>query len=320
MSNKVCLYGGDDLARYSFGHGHPFGADRLEAFWNESAHHGLHERVCLCEPVKASEETLKRFHSSAYIERVKKQSLQGKGYLDNGDTPAFEGVFEAASFVVGTALDALDRLMDEICRYVFIPIGGLHHARRDSAGGFCVFNDCGVVIETLRAEYGIKRIGYVDIDAHHGDGVFYSFEDDKELFFVDIHEDGRYLYPGTGAIYEKGKGLASGTKLNIPLLPFSDDEKFFKIWPAAENFLKKAEPEFIIFQCGADGLADDPITHLNYSVKVHAYAAQSLCRIAQEFSKGRILALGGGGYNRDNVARAWTEVLKVFIEETSRVI
>ena len=314
MNTKVCLYGGDNLARYSFGHGHPFGYDRLEAFWNEAARLKLLEHVCICEPVKASEEALNRFHNSDYIERVKKQSLSGEGYLDYGDTPAFKGIFEAASFVVGTGLDALDRLIDGRCTSAFIPIAGLHHARREGAGGFCVFNDCGIIIETLRAEYGLHRVAYVDIDAHHGDGVFYAFEDDKELFFADIHEDGRFLYPGTGAEHETGRGEAQGTKLNIPLPPSSGDEEFFRVWTWVENFLRESEPEFILFQCGADGLADDPITHLQYSCHVHSHAAQSLYQIAQEFSQGRILALGGGGYNRQNLAHAWSEVVKVFLD------
>ena len=103
------------------------------------------------------------------------------------------------------------------CRRTFLPIGGLHHARRDRAAGFCVFNDVGVVIETLRSKYGIARIAYVDIDVHHGDGLYYPYESDPDLIFADLHEDGRYLYPGTGHANERGKGAAEGTKLNVPM-------------------------------------------------------------------------------------------------------
>ncbi len=310
-ASEVCVYAGDDLARYGFGHGHPFGPDRFYAFWNRLQKKGLESRVRIVEPVAASSNEIGRFHTPAYIERVQQQSRTGEGFLDYGDTPAFKGVFEAASYVVGSALDALERIVSGSCRQAFLPIGGLHHAKRDSAAGFCVFNDCGVVIETLRQVHGIRRLAYVDIDAHHGDGVFYAFEEDPDLAFCDIHEDGRFLYPGTGAITETGRGAAVGTKLNIPMPPHADDTLFRKFWPQVEEFLAKAEPEFILFQCGADSLAGDPITHLQYTSDAHALAAASLCRLADEYCEGRLLAFGGGGYNRENLAEAWTRVVEV---------
>ena len=163
--------------------------------------------------------------------------MDGSGYLDAGDTPAFPGVFEAAATVAGTVLAALDDVVRGRCRQAFVPIAGLHHASRDGAAGFCVFNDCGIAIETLRERYAIQRVAYVDIDAHHGDGVFYAFESDPDLIFVDLHEDGRYLYPGTGSVEESGVGSAKGTKLNIPLPPQADDETFFRLWESAERFV-----------------------------------------------------------------------------------
>ncbi|RMD57507.1 MAG: acetoin utilization protein AcuC [Nitrospirae bacterium] len=313
MDKKICVYIGEELKRYGFGNGHPFGAERMVAFWNEMVRQGLDKDVCILRPVQAEEEDIEQFHTHEYVEFVKKQSEVGVGYLDYGDTPAFKGVYEAASYVVGTSLNALKKIMDGDCLRAFIPVAGLHHARRNSAAGFCVFNDCGVVIEVLEKRYNLERIAYVDIDAHHGDGVYYSFEDDHRLFIADIHEDGNYLYPGTGSAEERGIGSAKGTKLNIPLLPFSGDETFFNIWPQVEEFLKHAKPEFIIFQCGADGISGDPITHLSYSEAVHAHAAESLCRIADEFCSGRILAMGGGGYNLKNLSKAWCAVLRAFL-------
>ena len=196
----------------------------------------------------------------------------------------------------------------------FVPIAGLHHAGRDHAAGFCVFNDCGVAIEYLRDKHGLQRIAYVDIDAHHGDGVFYGFEDDPDLIFADIHEDGRYLYPGTGAASETGKGRAAGTKLNIPLPPGAGDTEFDEVWPAVMSHLRAARPEFIIMQCGADSLEGDPITHLRFTENAHARAAADLCRLADEQCNGRIVGTGGGGYNRHNLARAWTRVVQAFAE------
>ena len=189
-------------------------------------------------------------------------------------SPAFPGVYEAANHVVGSVLDAVAAVLDGKCRRAFVPIAGLHHARRDAAAGFCVFNDLGVAIETLRAVHGIRRVAYVDIDAHHGDGVFYAFEDDPDLIFADIHEDGRYLYPGTGAATETGKGAAVGTNFNIPLPPEAGDTEFFAAWDKVETFVRAGQPG--VHSCcrpGPTPLDGDPITHLRYSAAAHAHCA-----------------------------------------------
>ena len=307
------VYFGDDLGRYGFGDGHPFGPDRMHAFWRETLKQGLDKRVDIMAPVACDEASLLRFHTPEYIERVKRASETGLGYLDRGDTPAFKGVFEAGSYVVGSDLDALERIVAGETPRVFIPIAGLHHARRDTAAGFCAFNDCGVVIETLRHQYGIRRVAYIDIDAHHGDGVFYAFEDDPDVAFADLHEDGRYLYPGTGFANETGTGKATGTKLNIPLDPGSDDQVFHRAWPEVESYLRDFKPEIILLQAGADSIEGDPITHMRFSPAAHGHAAASLVKIADEFCQGRIIAMGGGGYNRTNLALGWNEVLKALL-------
>lgn len=307
--SPVQVYIGPELARYGFGKGHPFGPDRMDVFWRETIKQGIDKRVVIADPVAAKEASIRRFHTLEYIQRVIKQSETGHGFLDYGDTPAFKGVFEAAATVAGTGLAALETVLQGACPRCFIPIAGLHHARRGIAAGFCVFNDVGILIEALRHVYGIKRIAYIDIDAHHGDGVFYAFESDPDIWIVDMHEDGRYLYPGTGFTDETGKGEAVGTKLNLPMLPESDDSDFHKLWPQAETHVRQAKPEIIIFQCGADSIAGDPITHMRFSPAAHAHAAASLCRIADEYCQGRIIALGGGGYNRGNLAAGWNAVL-----------
>ena len=310
----VRLYHGDALARYGFGHGHPFGHDRLAAFWSEAQAQGLDRRAELADPRPASTAELARFHTPDYLARVQRQSERGEGFLDYGDTPAFPGVYEAAGYVVGTTLDAVAQSVAGVAPRAFVPIAGLHHARRDSAAGFCVFNDIGVAIETLRAVHGIRRIAYVDIDAHHGDGVFYAYEDDPDLIFADLHEDGRYLYPGTGAADETGRGAARDTKLNIPMPPGADDQAFLKEWPRVEEFVRAGRPEIVLLQAGADSLAGDPITHLAYSPAAHAHAARALAKLADEHCHGRIVAMGGGGYNRDNLARAWTAVVSALLD------
>jgi acetoin utilization protein AcuC len=308
-----CIYLGEALAAYHFGEEHPFGPLRYGAFVNELQRRGLQNRLCVKSPQVASQAQLEWFHAHDYVARVQRQSKSGEGFLDYGDTPAFAGVYEAASAVVGSVLDAAERIIHGECRNAFVPIAGLHHARRGGAAGFCVFNDCGVAIEALRREHGVARIAYVDIDAHHGDGVYYAYAEDPELFIVDFHEDGRFLYPGSGDVTETGSGAAKGTKLNIPLPPGADDRMFADVWDTAEEFIRSSRPEFIIMQCGADSLADDPLTHLAYSAATHRMVAGRLRRIATESCQGRLLALGGGGYLLGNIAAAWCEVVEMLL-------
>ncbi len=309
-TNSCCVYLGDKLAAYGFGNDHPFGPQRHHVFERALRQQELDEKTDILAPVKAERRTLELFHSAEYINKVIEQSKFGVGYLDNGDTPAFTGMYEAICHVAGSVADAIEQLMNERYRHAFVPIAGLHHARRDIAAGFCVVNDCGIAIEILFKKYNLQRVAYVDIDAHHGDGVFYSFEDDPRLIFADMHEDGQFLYPGTGAITETGTGEAKGTKLNIPMPPHSNDELFFNMWPHVEKFLIKHRPQFILFQCGADSIKGDPITHMEYSEKAHAHAAKSLSDIAERHCNGKLLAMGGGGYNHDNIAKTWTAVVE----------
>jgi acetoin utilization protein AcuC len=316
MTSQLCVYTGEQLAAYNFGVDHPFGPQRHGAFVSEFERQGLQHRVCLCKPVMAGRDAIGAFHSEAYVEKVRRMSATGVGLLDEGDTPAFKGMFEASRFVAGSVLDGIHKILDRQCRHVFVPIAGLHHARRDGAAGFCVFNDCGIAIEALRREHNISRVAYIDIDAHHGDGVFYGFEDDPELCFVDFHQDGRTLYPGSGALGETGSGEAAGTKMNVPMPPGANDALFREFWPAAEAFIDRARPEFILLQCGADSLAGDPITQMQYSEATHAYVAQRLQAVAEKHCEGRLLAMGGGGYNLDNLANAWCAVVSALAGRT----
>lgn len=308
------LYHGDALARYGFGAGHPFGPDRLDAFWRECTTRDLDKRAQIAAPQQASEAELLRFHTREHIQRVKFQSRTGTGYLDGGDTPAFPGMYEAAATVVGTTLDAVAYSVSGQAPRAFLPIAGLHHARRERAAGFCVFNDIGCAIETLRAVHGMQRIAYVDIDAHHGDGVYYSFAADPDLIFADLHEDGRFLYPGTGNADETGTGAALGTKLNIPMPPGADDAAFLRVWPRVEEFVRAGRPEIIFLLAGADSIGGDPLTHLQYTPAAHAHAMRRLCALADELCEGRIVAMGGGGYDRANLAAAWCAVVEALLE------
>ncbi len=226
----MLLIAGPEIAAYGFPGGHPFGPDRHAAFMAELERSPSFAGLARAAAPQASRAQIEYFHSPGYVETVLQMSAEGSGLLDQADTPAFPGVYEAAAHVVGGTLSALAAIVAGPERRAFIPIGGLHHAARTGAAGFCVFNDCAIAIEAARRDHGLTRIAYVDIDAHHGDGVFYGFEDDPEVIIADLHEDGRFLYPGTGARAERGTGPAAGTKLNVPMPPGAGDEQFFAAW------------------------------------------------------------------------------------------
>ena len=313
----IHVYAGKALAKYGFPDDHPFNTSRFGAFFDEFQAKQLHENSSLsvCSPKLADSASIELFHTHDYVEQVKRQSQTGIGYLDFGDTPAFPGVYEAAAYVVGTVIEAANDIMLKKCQQAFVPIAGLHHAHRGQASGFCVFNDCGVVIEYLLHHHKLNRIAYVDIDAHHGDGVFYAFESNPKVIFADLHEDGQYLFPGTGAENETGTGEGRGHKLNIPMSVFSDDELFFESFDIALSFVEKHKPEFIILQCGVDSLAGDPLTHLQYTPRAHHYAALKLRDLAIELGHGRLLCLGGGGYNLENIANGWCAVIEGLLND-----
>ena len=204
-------------------------------------------------------------------------------------------------------------------RRAFIPIAGLHHAAREHAAGFCVFNDCGVAIEMLRRKHGLKRIAYVDIDAHHGDGVFYAFEDDPDLMFADIHEDGRYLYPGTGSADETGaRRRAPAPSSTSRCRRARTTRSSSRPGRGSRPICAAHEPEFILLQCGADSLERRP----DHAPALHRGSARArgrarCARIADELGHGRVLGMGGGGYNRRNLARAWTASSRRFVDSAA---
>jgi acetoin utilization protein AcuC len=277
---------------------------------SDRARGGPARDMMVVRPKQATKEDLQLFHTERYIDFVKTSSQPGEGYLDFPDTPAFPGVYEASLYTVGSTLYGLETILRNEFRHFFNPVGGLHHAARDRASGFCVFNDAAIAISRALRQEGMKKVAYVDIDAHHGDGVFYGFESDPGVIIADMHEDGRSLFPGTGDASETGRGGAIGTKLNLPLRAGSGDAEFIEAFDRTYEFLLGFAPEFIFFQCGADGLQGDPLTHLRYSSAAHAYAAKRLHELAHETCEGRILAMGGGGYDAKNVNAAWSAVVE----------
>jgi len=310
---KVGVVYGDEVLLYSFPEGHPFRRDRAERFYEKlgEVEGVLGDSLVKVAPRMAGRGEVLLYHEEDYVSYVEEKCRRGYGFLDYGDTPAFPGCYEASLYVVGSTLRLVDMVLEGEIQHGFNPVGGLHHARRNKAGGFCIFNDAGVAIQYLLDRKGLSQILYVDIDAHHGDGVFYDFYYDKRVIIVDFHQHGSTLYPGTGYSHERGGGEAEGTKLNIPFMPGAGTREFREAWEElVEDFLSRFSPEFILLQAGADGLSGDPLTGLEYSEEVHRFTAERLHKYAEELCGGRIVAMGGGGYNRDNVARAWTEVVK----------
>ncbi|MEM2018114.1 MAG: acetoin utilization protein AcuC [Candidatus Pacearchaeota archaeon] len=301
----------DSLKKYSFPK-HPFNSTRYEEFVKELKKElkdkKLNKRIKIIKARKAKQKELLLFHTKSYVDFIKKKNKESRGFLDYGDTPAFEGCYEAGCYVVGAVLNAIDEMIENK-ENAFVPIAGLHHAYHNRAAGFCIFNDVCIAINYLRRKYNKKKILYFDIDAHHGDGVFYSFLEDPEVYIVDFHQ--MPLYPGTGYENETGIGKAKGTKLNIVMKPFSTDSDFKNGLKRAENFLSKLKADFIIFQAGADCLVNEPLANLTFE-KAHEIAAKFLKKYAKEW-KTNILALGGGGYNTKNCAKAWTCVVKNLI-------
>lgn len=294
---------------YSFPTGVPMNSSRLTQFAEhlDGGEYGEFERF---EPVMASEKDLLLFHTKEYIERVKEASRRGSGEFGSEDTPAFEGIFEASLYPVGSTLYGLRAILERKVDHFFNPVGGLHHAAPAEARGFCVFNDSVIALSKALNEYKLRSVAYVDIDAHHGDGVYYEFEPDPRVVIGDVHEDGRFLYPGTGDEGESGTGFGAGTKLNIGLRPGARDEEFIAAFDQVEDFVRRAKPAMIFFQCGADGLAGDPITDLEYTGRAHSYAASKLHKLAHDVCDGRLLAMGGGGYDSGNILTAWSAVVK----------
>jgi acetoin utilization protein AcuC len=213
----------------------------------------------------------------------------------------------ASARVVGATLVAAEAVLSGQAEHAFSPAGGMHHAMRDRAGGFCVYNDPAIAIAWM-LEQGVERVAYVDVDVHHGDGVQAAFYDDPRVLTISIHESGRYLFPGTGAVREVGGPGAEGSAVNIPLPPETDgalwQHAFTTIVPP---LVRNWRPEVLVTQLGCDTHATDPLAHLALSTNTYRETARLLHELAHDAAGGRWLATGGGGYQWATVVpRAWT--------------
>ncbi len=308
MAGKTALLYSEKFLDYNLGPHHPLRPVRVKLAHDLlKAKGALNDKnVEVVEPRPATRQEILLFHEEEYVRLVEKYSEKGSGLLDMGDTPAFKGCYEATSLVVGASLRACDLIMNGEFSHAFNPSGGLHHAHPERASGFCIFNDPAISIRYLKSKYGVKRLVYLDIDAHHGDGVMYGFYEDPSVLDIDFHESGRYLFPGTGFVDETGVGQAKGLKVNVPLLPETGDEAYLDAFrQLVPNLLRKFRPEVILVQCGADGHFDDKLAHLRLSTNVYREVVGEMHSLAHELCNGRILLYGGGGYTLANVPRVW---------------
>jgi acetoin utilization protein AcuC len=269
------------------------------------------ETFSFVRPRPIDRDTLLLAHDPAYIEAVERASadpsvLVGHG-IGPGDTPAFSGMHEAAALVAGATWTALDLVVSGRSVRAFAPAGGLHHAHRDHAAGFCVYNDAALAITSAIVREPDLRIAYIDIDAHHGDGVQEAFYAEPRVLTISLHEDGRYLYPGTGSYRERGEGAGAGATINVPMPPHATPECYLRAFdrtvaPAVRAF----GPDVLVTQNGVDAHWSDPLTSLGMTIPGYEALFGRLVALAEETTSGRLVALGGGGYSwRTVVPRAW---------------
>ena len=269
----------------------------------------------LFPPRPATEDELKWLHSADYVSAVRSFSLGLSGddplrynLGGQGDNPVYRGMYEAALLSTGASLVAAELLANREVDVAFNISGGLHHAAAGHASGFCVFNDPALAIKYLLSRG--KRVAYVDIDAHHGDGVQEAFFDDDRVLTISIHESGQFLFPGTGFVREMGLGKGSGYSVNLPLYPYTDDETYLQAFhEVVPPLLRAFAPDALVTQLGIDSYHSDPLTHLQVTTRGYVEAVREFAKLDVPW-----LALGGGGYDLMAVARSWTLAYGVMLD------
>jgi acetoin utilization protein AcuC len=310
MPGPVTVVWDEALAAYDFGPEHPLRPGRVQLTVALARSLGLLDRARVVPPATPGGADLTRVHDLDYLAAVQAAGEHGRSMLaygiGPGDTPPFPGMHEASVGVCGATLAAAAAVLSGEDQHAFSPAGGLHHAMRNRASGFCVYNDPAVAIAWL-LDQGVERIAYVDVDVHHGDGVQEAFAAEPRVLTVSLHESGRYLFPGTGFAHEVGEGAARGSIANLPLPPSTTDDLYLAAFDALVPALVRAfEPELLVTQLGCDTHYTDPLAHLGLTVAAYQQLASRLHDLAHTVASGRWLATGGGGYQWAAVVpRAW---------------
>ena len=285
--------------------------------WDLLLHTGLLDGAGIrqMDPPSASIAELERVHAGAYIRAVQRYSADPRrameweagqwGFVPGMDTVAREGMHEAAADVCGASLAGARAVWDGTGRAFCPAPAGLHHAMANRASGFCIYNDCALAVREL-LDLGARRVAYVDVDAHHGDGVQWIFYGDPRVLSISVHEFAYGFFPGTGDLTERGSGEGEGATLNVPLPPFAGDEPYVAaltdvIVPAVRGF----RPDVLVVHLGADVHHADPLAHLQVTIPALETVYAGLVALADEMTDGRVLAIAGGGYNPMTLGRLW---------------
>lgn len=317
MAHRTRLVWDDGFTSYNFGPTHPMGPVRLDLTARLSKALGVLDHVEVVSPEVASDDVLATVHDRDYIEAVKAASAdpsaadERKG-LGTEDDPAFEGMHEASARIVQGTVDLADALWKGEIDHGVNFCGGLHHAMATHASGFCIYNDIAAGIQRL-LDLGAERVAYVDIDVHHGDGVERIFWNDPRVMTISIHESGRMLFPGTGWPGDTGGPDARGSAVNVALPPGTGDSAWLRsIESIVPQLLDAFSPDVLVSQHGCDSHRGDPLAHFAISMDGQRRAHESLHRFAHDYSDGKWIALGGGGYELvDVVPRSWTHLAAI---------
>ncbi|WP_066057391.1 acetoin utilization protein AcuC [Robertmurraya korlensis] len=313
IHDSVFIFSEEQL-KYKFNSHHPFNQLRLKITLDLLKQLNAIDNHQMVHPRKATDEELQLIHDPSYINAVKLAGLgqlsaeKAESYgLGTDDTPIFPNMHDASAWLVGGTLTAVDYVMTGKAKHALNLGGGLHHGFKGKASGFCIYNDSSVAIKYLQEKYH-ARVLYVDTDAHHGDGVQWSFYDDPDVCTLSIHETGRYLFPGTGNVNERGQGKGYGYSFNIPVDAFTEDESWLEAYTTSISEVAAFfKPDVIVTQNGADSHYLDPLTHLSATMNIYREIPKVAHRIAHQYCEGRWIAVGGGGYDIWRVVpRAWS--------------
>jgi len=313
---SAALVYADELLDYDFGRNHPMAPHRVDLTMRLSAAFGVLYRLNVLAPEAIEDDALLRVHSRGYVDALIAASAKPHGHyghgLDNPDNPTFPGMHAASKRIAAASLTAADLVADGSQLHAGNLMGGLHHAMPDRASGFCIYNDAALAVARL-LDAGHERVGYVDVDAHHGDGVERIFADDPRVLTISLHESPMTLFPGTGRSDDIGGAAARGFAVNLPLPAGTGDAAWLRAFDAVvPQLLTAFEPTVLVTQQGADAHALDPLTHLRLSVDGQRAAYGRLHDLAHKLAGGRWVLLGGGGYATiDVVPRAWTHLLAI---------
>jgi len=302
----------DRYLAYDFGD-HPMNPVRLDLTIRLARELGVLDGLDILPPVEADETALRTVHDADYLAAVRRASedptFAGFG-LGTDDDPVFTGMYEASALIAGGSAIAARHVWSGQSQHAVNIAGGLHHAMAGYASGFCVFNDVVLAIRTLLAS-GARKVAYVDIDVHHGDGVQAAFYDDPRVLTISLHQDPRTLFPGTGLATEIGRGSAEGTAVNVALPPGTNDSGWLRAFRAVvPGAVRAFGADVLVTQCGCDTHHEDPLANLELSIDGQRTAIAELHALAHEATAGRWVALGGGGYGVIRcVPRTWTHLL-----------